>query len=316
MLPVSRLARRPSVELQRHIRDAYSPTSPHGGRVSDWGICMTVCIGGICQYSSIIATVSDRMAVWGHGGSDQPLLKAVRLAPLWVALMAGDDITRGVEDVIRETRTTLKEYGDRHSVQQIRATIVSTWRDAQNARGAAAVLNPFAMTVRQFMKVGPTIFSSDRFNELALRLQEESRLESQLLICGFNEHGVPWLFAYDDDSPWHDFTRGGYIAIGCAAPVALSSLANQGYKRENDLRTAIYQLCVAKFAAESDQHVGRDTLVMCLRDDGHTCWITPGNINNRIRRLWERNKIAMPDESDLARIIDPLVSASQWRDDI
>jgi hypothetical protein len=235
---------------------------------------MTVCAAGICQGSDIIVTVSDRMAVWGHGGSDEPLLKAASLDPLWIAMIAGDDITRGIEDVIRDVRLTLKEQGDLHSAEQLRSAVIGAWRDNQNVRGAAVVLNAFRMTVADFMERGRDKFPPDMYAELLTRLQTESRLESRLLICGFNDHKVPWLFACDDDSPWHDFTRGGYVAVGSGASLTLTALTVQRYKRENNLYAAIYQLCAAKFAAESDPYVGRDTIVLCFRDDGKFCWIT------------------------------------------
>lgn len=154
---------------------------------------MTMCAAGICQRSSAFVTVSDRMAAWGHGGTDEPLIKAARLAPLWIALIASDGLSRGVENVIRDTRSTLKEYGDKHSVAQVRSTMMAAWRDTRNQRGEAVVLSPFRMTVNQFMTVGPNTFGAEMFRELAQRLTDESRLESTVIVCGFDENAIPWL---------------------------------------------------------------------------------------------------------------------------
>jgi hypothetical protein len=160
MLPVSQFfARRqkPSTELHRRTAGASSP----GGQSTTQGADVTMCAAGICQRSSVIVTVSDRLALWGHGTFDQPLLKGARLAPLWITLMSAGDLSRGIEDVARATRVALKRRGAKHSVLQMKAAVLSAWGETQNTRGTAVVLRPLGMTIRDFKRLAKSIHAGE-----------------------------------------------------------------------------------------------------------------------------------------------------------
>jgi hypothetical protein len=291
------LSRQPS---RRDLRYRSSPR--------DWGICMSVCIAAICEHSTAIVTVSDRLASWGTDTSSEgAVLKAARLAPTWLTMIAGDDITSGVEDVIRSVRATLHAYGGAVSSEQVQGTLAGAWRDAQNRLAETAVLNPFRMTINQFMQVGRAQFGEAKFIELVGSIQAESKLRCQLLACGFDENKIPSLLACDDASGCHDFTRAGYLAIGSGQSSALASLAFNGYRRETNLSTAIYQACSAKFMSERALGVGHQTLVVCLREDGSTCWIF-GRGLDRIRKLWEsEGRPRVPAEEKIVEAVAPLI---------
>lgn len=283
----------------------------------EWGNGMSVCIAAICNSeagpSSVIVTASDQMVTWGTYSSSESALKAARLAPRWMTMIAGDDVTLGVEDVIRHTRATLATYEDEPpSVLQAQSSLLAAWRDAQNQLGQAAVLNPYRLTVDEFVRNGRQRFGDTKFLELATQLEVSSRLRCQLLAAGFDANKIPALLACDDESGCRDYTRADFLAIGTGHTTAIANMAFHEYTRDTDLESAIYQVCAAKFMAERAPGVGKHTLVLCLRDDGKTKWIFKTHIK-QIRQFWEeRGRPQIPPKADINAVLTPITDHQQW----
>ncbi|MBA2303174.1 MAG: hypothetical protein H0W08_11125 [Acidobacteria bacterium] len=158
-----------------------------------------------------------------------------------MTMIAGDDVTRGVESVIRDTRATLAVYDNTPpNVPEVQAVLVGAWRDTQNRIGQNLVLNPFRATVDEFRKRGRQQFGDAKFAELAERLQHESRLECQLLACGFDANKIPALLVCDDEFLCRDFTRADFVAIGTGHTTAIANMAFHEYTREVDVESAMY----------------------------------------------------------------------------
>jgi hypothetical protein len=273
---------------------------------------MTVCIGAICDKSSTIVTASDRLVTWGTSSSDVTL-KAARLAPTWISMLAGADITTGAEEVIRDVRATLAVYGAAPKLAEVQSAVLGAWRDVKNRIGRSAVLDPFRLEVNEFIRIGRERFGDVKFLELVGELQAKSRLNFELAAFGFDERTIPALLTFDDEG-FQDFTRGGYIAIGSGNASAMASLAFHEYKRECSLNAAIYQVCAAKFMAEKADGVGPATMVTCLREDGRTCWLF-GVAIDRIRKLWEqRTRPRLPGVTEIDKVIVPIIEELGWRD--
>src|SRR3954469_11739346 len=120
MLSGRMLSAPPALRIPRPVtrRHVHSPR--------DWGIGMTVCVAAICDGgtgpSSAIVTASDRLLTWGSFSTSETAMKATRIAPRWLTMIAGEDITLGVEDVIRHTRATLDVYeGEHPNILQVQA---------------------------------------------------------------------------------------------------------------------------------------------------------------------------------------------------
>jgi hypothetical protein len=290
---------------RRHQRRTAGP--------ADWGIGMTVCIGAICDHGSAIVTASDRFVTWGTYSGSDVALKAARLAPKWITMIAGEDITRGVEDVIRDARATLSAYGNEpFGIAEVQAAVLGAWRDAQNRLATSMVLGPFGLTLQDFLKAGRSKFGDAKFSELTERIQIESLLKCQMLICGFDQNNIPGLFVCDDEIRCADFTRADFTAVGSGHPAATSSLAFHGYTRDVTLAEAVYQVCAAKFMAEKSLGVGSETLVLCLGEDGKTKWIFKSHIK-QIRTIWERDgRPRMPTKDVIAQTIQPILDHQEW----
>lgn len=273
---------------------------------------MTCCVAAAAAHDTVIVAASDSLASWGHT-SLEGMLKMVRIQhPFWLAMLAGDDISIGVESVTRNAAATLAAYDSPPTVLQVRGALLGAWRDVQNEVGTALVLNAFRTDAVSFRKNGRKEFGDAKFIELAGELQRASRLGCSLLAYGFDEQKIPTLLVCEDDTGCRDFSRVGYIAIGSGGPTAIGMLAMQNYQTSCNLNTAIYQVCCAKFAAEKATDVGRKTLVVCLRRDGRTCFVSDKSLDP-IRQLWEQHGRPRPVDADvLGTHIAPLVAASQW----
>ena len=274
---------------------------------------MTVCVAAICNKSRTIVTASDRLLSWGHTSSDT-VLKLVRLQrPYWLGMIAGDDITVGVDAVAARVRERMSRREELPSIADMQTALRDAWRDVQNEVGAAAVLNPFRLTVPAFVKDGKRRFGEAKFYDIASRLEHASRLQSDLLVCGFDEKNLPALLVCTDEG-CRDYSRGSYMAIGSGAHQALASLAFHEVDRLWDLDRAIYHVCVAKFMAEKSIGVGPETMVLCLNEDGKTKWIFKRHIE-LVRRLWKKKgRPRDPSERAISETLTPILNQQEWQE--
>ena len=89
-----------------------------------------------------------------------------------------------------------------------------------------------------------------------------------LLFCGFDNKRAPHLFVISGNGKIQYCDTPGFAAIGSGGWAAHVALASYPYTIYLDREEAAYCLLAAKFAAESAQGVGRDTVLHVL---------TPGN---------------------------------------
>jgi 20S proteasome alpha/beta subunit len=279
--------------------------------LTGWGFGMTVCVGAICRGG--IVTASDRLLTWGYSASETAL-KAARIAPRWMTMMAGDDISM-VDDVIRNTRETLAVIGDDPTISQVQAALFGAWRDAQNKLAEAKVLNAYRLTVPQFLNVGRQKFGESHFVTLANEIAVASTLGCQLLVAGFNGKDVPNLFVTEDGA-LRDRTRADCAAIGSGHTAALASLSVDSYTRECGWARAVYSVCAAKFMAEASRApgIGKTTIVLCMLPSGRTKWIFKRQIEI-IRKLWEeQGRPRVPPEKLVVETIGQILKQQDWTD--
>lgn len=280
----------------------------------DWGLGLTVCIGAICEISGVIVTASDRLLTFSHTTAETAL-KAVRIhQPNWLALIAGDDITLGVESVAVHARETLRSLGHLPTVGEVQAALHGAWRAVRRQRSEATTLSAFNLDLPTFVEHGRDYFGPDKFSELMFDMSERSKLRCELLVCGFDHNKKPALLVCDDDFGCRDFTRGGFVAIGSGHMEALASLSFHDYNTMGSIDYAIYRACAAKFMAEKAPGVGKATVVLCLNEDGKTRWIFKRHIDP-IRKLWESDgQPRIPDDKKITDAIGPILSQQEWTD--
>lgn len=274
---------------------------------------MTCCIAAACDHNRIIVTASDTRVSYGFASTDE-ILKLVRIQyPYWLGMIAGDDISVGAETVTRLIADTLAAYdAEPPTAVQVRAAIVGAWRDVQNQLGQAATLNALRMDVQTFREKGRDQLGDEVFFKLLVQLQATSRLHCDLLAVGFDEQKIPTLFVCNDEYPaCADVSRNGYTAIGSGHTLAMAMLSLQNYSVSADLRSAIYQVCAAKFIAEKADGVGERTVVMCIDTDGKTC-VIQGEPIKELKAIWEKHGQPRNPGLDLLRCLGPSVANDRW----
>ena len=103
------------------------------------------------------------------------------------------------------------------------------------------------------------------------------------------------------------------MAIGSGDAQALASLAFDDFDRLCDLNQGIYQVCVAKFMAERAIGVGKETMVLCLNEDGKTRWIFKRHIE-QIRDLWKNEgRSRQPSQASMNSTIGPILTQQEWQ---
>lgn len=260
----------------------------------------------------MIVTASDTKLSWGFASSDE-FFKVVRIHhPFWLGMIAGEDISVAVESLTRLIADTLADYKEEPPTAiQVRAAIVGGWRDIQNQVGQSKVLNHLGIDVRTFQEKGFRRLGSGQFADLSFKLAQESKLKCDLMVVGFDEQKIPTLFVCNDDYPFcADCSRHGQVAIGSGHDMATAVLSLQEYSVNADMQTAIYQVCVAKFAAEKADAVGQTTIVACLAADGRTGWVE-GDPIEALRKIWnEAGRPRLPATERIAYLTD----AVRWSD--
>jgi hypothetical protein len=272
---------------------------------------MSSCIAVACEMSRCLVTVSDRK--WTElYSSFQESLKACHLAHGWLALIAGDNVARAGERVVHEIRDTLKDQDPGTiSATQMAEVLDKAWNVVQNKIATTAVLGALGLSMPEFMR-SLEKFGDEKFGEMLAEIQDKRKLGLELLVCGFDDSGVPIILVRGDSlDAAYDMSRVGRAAIGSGDLHAQASLAAHRFESTLSLNAAIYHACTAKFASEQSEGVGDQTIVICMRQDGSRCLLAGTEIK-WIRGLWEREtKPKLPAPEKIHELIDPIVK-KQW----
>lgn len=292
------------------VRVLHPPLIPHPPRwrhprPSDWGIGMTVCIAVIADNGETIVTASDRM-VSRDDTSAELLLKARWVHRQWATLFAGEDITQ-FRPIVQEVATVLESHSA-VSLALAEQTFTEKYRERLKRECEARVLSVYGLDRDTFVKNGLRTFGEAAFSDLRYRL-ETTRLGADFLVYGFDTGGNPHLFTVVHPGVASHYTDIGCWAIGSGAQTATSSLFFHRYFIRHSCRSAIYEVCAAKFMAESAMGVGKDTAVIALRRDGSTAFLNISDVQ-AIRSLWERE-----GQPRLPTISDDLFTMEWQRDD-
>jgi hypothetical protein len=79
-----------------------------------------------------------------------------------MTMIAGDDISMA-DDLISSARETLASIGPDPAIAQVQSAMFAAWRDTQNKVAEATVLNPYRLTVPEFIRTGLVKFGESKF---------------------------------------------------------------------------------------------------------------------------------------------------------
>jgi len=283
--------------MEPYYPPSFSQTKPSewGTKPSDWGIGMTVCIAAICDFGNAIVTASDQMITMEMAGdgmdvSGDGLVSKIRgLDNRWGVMMA-DNLGRA-SDIVDEVRRAREDSDAKMNLNEMKNCVVETYQRHARLEAVRQVLGPYAMDMETFISEGLGLFGDDGFRDLRYRLEHvHSEFGARLLVFGFDNRDQAHVFSVIPPGTANNHDLPGFWAIGAGQAAALSSLIFHAQTASTRLETAIYQVCAAKFMAESSPGVGRSTFVQVntLEDKRGGYMINPDTIV-KIRNLWDRH---------------------------
>jgi hypothetical protein len=212
-------------------------------------------------------------------------------------MMSGDDITQA-ETIVRDVGHDLSGI-DRPSEKEVRGALERAWRRERVHRAETIVLAPFNLTLQEFIRDGRSLFGDSGFADIRVRIETESKFSLEIIVAGYDDRSRPRLFKIDDTGIASEWTRIGFVAIGSGATMATTSLVLANYQTNLAESEALYELCAAKFVAESAPGVGKETLVSAHRvANSASAFFVDPNIDP-IRRIWhEQGRARRPKGLD------------------
>lgn len=251
-------------------------------RPADWGVSMTVCIASRTAEDSYVL-VSDMMLSIDYASGDWMGTKQRGIGKRWRAMMAGNDVSQAtpILDSVAE-----RVYGSDGSLREVAKVFEDEFSAQRRSVAEAKILSPYGLTIAELLKSRESL-GDTLFNQLSYQVSAE-RLDVEFLVAGFDEDGAFHLFGVSDPGVISYWDLPGFWAIGSGATAALGSLFNSGHTRYKNTHSALYNLCSAKFAAESATGVGKGTAVGVFYQDRRFA-VMMGSELDPIRKLWEKH---------------------------
>lgn len=232
---------------------------------------MTVCVAAM-NSRGVIACASDQMLSLPDGQtSDGAAFKTQYLDSDWRALFSADDI-RNIPPLIRCIRDLMElERKDRGitpdrpiKVEQMTALLRKAFQAERLRSATESYLSPHGVSHKEFIAKSRAIFGNDEAAVIRHQIQAHE-LGCQLIVIG---HDGPvdgsrgckaHVLSVEDPGKALENAITGYCAIGTGECLAVSSLMKRRHGKAVGLPDLVYNVCEAKFSAESDSAVGWKT---------------------------------------------------------
>ncbi len=246
---------------------------------------MTVCIGALGNYStrrpkaSAIVCVADKATTLGEDIQwESDTDKIVELGPSGpVLLTSGDD--RNISRLVKGLKKQLK-------VQNV-DEIVRTCEDVYGRCFAELTtrqhLSQILMSPKEFVAaVSGTAINP--FVEGVARKMAKYNMDCDVVLCGFDSSGRPFLVQAESPGVATDVTSQGFEVIGSGSDRAAPRLLWSGYERAHSVDRLLYDVFDAKANAEMNVGVGYEwdaTIVVAGR-----IVRVPTEIKQLVERAW------------------------------
>jgi hypothetical protein len=269
-------------------------------RLSDWGLGMTVCIAAMAEDKRIV-TVSDQKISMRQFSGDNLTLKLWVVARGWNCMVAGSDVTIA-QSIIDRVAVTLSQKFDTLELEDVVAGFKQSYQEQIQSRATDTYLARYKMGMDEFRTKGRRQLGPDVFDTLCDKIARVS-FDLRFLVAGFDRSSEsPHLFVISNPGVEEIYDRPGFWAIGSGAMSALSMLFYRGQKVIASLEQTIYNVCEAKFMAESASDVGEETFlhIMSPPSKKQVKWspLTP----TEIRAVWKSDGAPRVPEGIVAKI--------------
>lgn len=224
---------------------------------------MTVCIAGI-SYSNpqpfILAACDRKLSFFGGWISAEGI--ATKLSGLnkdWTVMFAGPTSPMvALIDGIRERVEKLRPTNFRPFARICR----DVYRAERKLLIESEVLGNY--DIDNYAEYAAMRKTDPSFHSEVSKKITEVEQEWNLLFAGFDRRRRPHLFTITENGAIGFYDAVGYAAIGSGALRALLALSSYPFEKALPLSMAIFGLVAAKFAAESTEGVGEQTVLTVL----------------------------------------------------
>lgn len=218
---------------------------------------MTVCVGLLCNSGYGVLGASDQMVSTADNQTKR--LKIYHVTERVVMLMAGDVATH--TELMIELRTLIDANSENPqvlTVKNLADAYASAFAAAKHRQGVRQYLSPLGITSDE-LKTGKV--SEKLAESLAKEMLYHQMPSCSAIFMGVDESGgysKAHLYQVDNDR-LTCCDGAGYACIGVGFYQAASSLMFSGFKQDNQLDQALFQIFAAKKRAEVAPGVGRET---------------------------------------------------------
>ena len=246
---------------------------------------MTICVAAIAKdYKAIVCVADKALSYQDQIQWDSDVSKMIQINPSGTLLMFSGD-----ESPISKVMAALYAKGKELWYKQ-RSEIVKVCEDEYKGVMDAMIEAKF-LTPRLLKRADyTTALTGTAINSCMEGLAEEVanfELQCDLLVCGFDMHGVPFILDIKSPGIATDMTMTGFQAIGSAWEKAVARLLFSEHKRTHSIERALYDAFDAKAFAEMSQGVGYewDATVILPHNGFHQ---VPEDIKKLIERVWAK----------------------------
>ncbi|MGH9773780.1 MAG: hypothetical protein ACRD50_02405 [Candidatus Acidiferrales bacterium] len=253
---------------------------------------MTVCIAATVLDEWIIA-ISDRKVAVDGMSADCTITKVDPIHQSWCAMVSADDITSAVPiwDRVRQKlgfHYQRKEYPPEKTLEEVKDAFVEAYHEERDEAVANAILRPHAITHEMLFTSGRKLLGSPIFSDMWGRV-ERFDLGCSFIVAGFDKFKRSHVFTISHPGVYKNFDSIGFWAIGSGSYQALTSMFLIDEKHRPTYEGLLYEVCAAKFTAETDPHVGKFTTLLVYQS-GKDCPEFYGDKEiESIKKQWEEN---------------------------
>ena len=238
--------------------------SKHTSKHSRYNQGVTVCIAAICDHSSTIVCVCDRMLTAGDIQFEPPQKKIVQLSNRLFLLLAGDAAVQCAiwQEVINDVAVVIQ--GDPNKIIPVKSVAemyVSRYSEVRLKKIESAYLAPLGLTVQQYLTQNRTL-APELVKMLATEAINSPHLDVETLIVGLDDTG-PHIFAFRSGELTNEDAV-AFAAIGIGANHASSQFMFARHSRFSTFIDTIMLAYVAKKRSEVAPGVGAETDMLML----------------------------------------------------
>jgi len=285
-------------------------------RPSDWvNGRMTVCIAATVLQEYVV-TISDRkVSMPGFFSADHVMDKIDPVHPSWAAMVSAEDVTDAIPiwDKVRKKlgfEAGLK--GPRppeKKVDEVSSAFISAFQEERKERITNQFFATYGWTPEKFLAEGRKVLGLSLFTDLWNKVHQ-FRIGCDFLVAGFDANKEAHIFTAEDPGICKSYGSLGFWAIGSGQQQALASIFFS-FKDVNTnpvFESILYDLCAAKFMAESAEGVGEATNILVHRFGERPKFMPDAGVK-AMRDAWEKHGRPRTPEG-IAEIVkkNPLVS--------